>query len=476
MLPRPGRSSRLGFLAITLAVIVVIIIVVLYYQGGQQATPLGGSSTTRTGRLRRHDERKDRRNLTSARLHHSHQQKKTTNNLDPRQSQPPPTVPLNVAGNTRHACLVHIRQQHQDVLRPLLLGHPTMPNNDLVLVDPAYHSNVGDHMISVAEQVFLHGRSNASFIFECSYYQAGPWAPPCDEVIPAHGASSTTTPVALWHGGGNWGDLWRHMHDIRTASLTPLLQQGYRIVGMPQSLYFQDPSTAHANVVALRQAVATGLGVDGDKVHDDTALRQALGDRLVLTWREHESLEWAQTLYPFLTHVLLPDIAFQLGPYQATASKAGMARVDLVFLLRDDLESLYAAVRHRPGIRTLLAAQAPTRRFTFSIVDWTDRLDRFETTDYYFTETAIQLLDAGRVVICDRLHAAILAYLAGLPFVFVDQVSGKISKTFRVAMESHADCTRPALWERADNLTQAIAKAAVLWKQVTASSTILSTR
>jgi pyruvyl transferase EpsO len=332
-------------------------------------------------------------------------------------------------------------------------------------------------MISVAEQVLLQGLSNASFIFECSYYQAGPWAPPCDEVIAAHGAtassSSIASPVALWHGGGNWGDLWRHMHDIRTASLTPLLQRGYRIVGMPQSLYFQEPSAARANVHALRQAVAAGLGFDGDRRNDDTALRRVLGERLILTWREHESLERAQTLYPYLTHVLLPDIAFQLGPYQATESKVGMTRVDLVFLLRDDLESLYASVRDRPGIRTLLAAQAATRRFTFSIVDWTDRLDRFETTDYYFTETAVQLLDGGRVVICDRLHAAILAYLAGLPFVFVDQVSGKISKTFRLAMESHADCRRPALWERADNLTHAIALAAVLREQATASLSIL---
>jgi hypothetical protein len=63
-------------------------------------------------------------------------------------------------------------------------------------------------------------------------------------------------------------------------------------------------------------------------------------------------------------------------------------------------------------------------------------LDLFEPhQDIFFTKTAIELLSLGKVVVCDRLHAAILSYLVGLPFVYIDQVSGKITKTLSVAFQ-----------------------------------------
>ena len=134
---------------------------------------------------------------------------------------------------------------------------------------------------------------------------------------------------------------------------------------------------------------------------------------------------------------------------------------DLLVLLRDDHESLYAPQRNRRSFRDLLDAVPGASRLTFSIVDWKDRLDRFHSKDIFFTDTAIRLLASGRVVICDRLHAAILAYLAGLPFIYVDQISGKITKTLAVAMESggSACAQEGAQWASATNLTDAIRQA-----------------
>ena len=134
---------------------------------------------------------------------------------------------------------------------------------------------------------------------------------------------------------------------------------------------------------------------------------------------------------------------------------------DLLVLLRDDHESLYAPQRNRRAFRDLLDAVPGASRLTFSIVDWKDRLDRFHSKDIFFTDTAIRLLASGRVVVCDRLHAAILAYLAGLPFIYVDQISGKITKTLAVAMESggSACAQEGAQWASATNLTDAIRQA-----------------
>ncbi|KAL7579645.1 hypothetical protein ACA910_021797 [Epithemia clementina (nom. ined.)] len=472
-------------------------------------------------------------------------------------SPPPPPV--------RHICLQAIRQRHYDAFFPLFLDsddsihnhHNNINNNnneppqvqEILLVDPAYHPNVGDHMITVAEQALvqtywqwqrrqrttmqgMRGSSATSttpfsslYYHECSYYQAGSLVPPCRETIVGTGALSslpsffngTNHKIALWHGGGNWGDLWPKIQSLRTQSIPLLLgpRANYtRVVGMPQSLYFTKPDVQHDNALQWQREVLLLLSqfrreqrgntnnnnnnnIKADNDKDVHGLRH----RLILSWREHESFQLAQELYPFATNLLVPDIAFQLGPYydnnynnnhdnnrnnnnnripsRQRPEQQQQQDVDILFLLRDDHESIYASQRNRQSISTLLSSSSLSNvagqeeERSFSIVDWPDRLDRFENNNddddeqdheensssssrksksnnknnknpknFLFTETAIQLLKLGRVVICDRLHAAILAYLSGLSFVVLDQVSGKIDKTMRVAMESHVVCSQ----------------------------------
>ncbi len=68
------------------------------------------------------------------------------------------------------------------------------------------------------------------------------------------------------------------------------------------------------------------------------------------------------------------------------------------------------------------------------------------------------------MVVCDRLHAAILAYLPGLPSVYIDQVSGKITKTLGTAFDGMGDCMdgEKAMWAKAGSLEEALTKAAEL--------------
>mmetsp|Transcript_6244 Transcript_6244/g.12838 ORF Transcript_6244/g.12838 Transcript_6244/m.12838 type:complete len:529 (+) Transcript_6244:135-1721(+) len=420
---------------------------------------------------------------------HHYSNNKNQNWLNPKSSHPPQAMDLSQLllksdlpawQQNRYKCLQNIRQRQDQVMQQI----QQQQHVEVVLIDPAYHANVGDHMISVAEQSFLQKlqqhQSEQTIMKECSYFQAGPWAPPCSQLLKASRtlpATTTSKKLAVWHGGGNWGDLWDTIHHLRTQSMTLLLQYNYIIWGMPQSLYFGNPDAATSNTKQFRQAVVDGLMFmpPGNRQMSDRELETALHGRLFLTWREEESYRRAQQLYPYAKHIIMPDIAFQLGPYNASritamAKQEQQPQVDLLFFLRNDVESLYANVRNRQSIRQLLSQQLSriSARFTYSIVDWQDRLDRFEDTDYYFTDTAIQLLNSGKVLVCDRLHAAILAYLAGIPFVFVDQVSGKITKTFLVMQQGNGDdssCVQPAMWTRADNLTDAVPKAAFLWEE-----------
>lgn len=368
--------------------------------------------------------------------------KKHSNAVSPFTSIPPESIALS-AEDPRHACIAKMRNRHDDALY-----HYLSRADHLLLVDPAYHSNVGDHMITLGELQFLKPimAEHDIQLSQCSYIQAGEYVPPCESEIPRL-AKLHQHPVAIWHGGGNWGDLWRRAQEPRIASFALLASHGYTILTMPNSWFYKDTMLEQQDVEEIRNTFKLGLEQSGEK---DSKRR------FVFCWREEFSFRKGHELLPFATNLLVPDIAFQLGPYTPIRSRND-PMVDIILLLRDDHESVIAQ-RSRAEVRSLLNNLPNSHDVSFSIVDWNDRLSRFDSKDIFFTSTAIQLLSLGRIVVCDRLHAAILAYLIGVPFLYMDQVSGKITKTLTASMSGCADETQLD-WERASNLTVALATA-----------------
>lgn len=418
--------------------------------------------------------------------------KLTKSSMSPFDSHPPKFVALNGTSNIRHSCLEEIRNRRHSFYLPHIENA-----NHVLLVDPAYHSNVGDHMITIAELTLLQSRIEVlatRILSQCSYVQAHDFVPSCDVILqkevihpnevaiafptsPPIALSSSATDVrkrnqshqnkiALWHGGGNFGNLWATAQQARIQSIVLLLQANYTIIGMPNSWYYTNIAIESKDIKQLRENIIIGLGLKTTNVDtlSDAQLSFMAKSRIIWTWREHYSYEHAMKLLPYCTHELVPDIAFQLGPYRPVRSpwqieglpyrhESGTltkepATLDIVFLLRNDHESLFASVRNRRSIQSILDSIPGASQVSFSIVDWDDRLSRFQPnnpTDIYFTESAIQLLSMGTVLICDRLHAAILAYISDLSFIYLDQISGKIHKTFTVAMESGPNCQRSSV-------------------------------
>jgi exopolysaccharide biosynthesis predicted pyruvyltransferase EpsI len=334
-------------------------------------------------------------------------------------------------------------------------------NRRVLLVDPAYHGNVGDHMIALGELEFMKRFGYATESqSQCHYIQAGGFVPHCSGVIDKSNPTRVAQPLALWHGGGNWGDLWPRIQEPRINSFANLLEKNFTIIGMPQSFHYDDAGLEKREAEQMKSNIAKAMWSRGQdaSVLDTKEGRTQSMSRVVLTWREHESYEAALKRYPFVNNLMVPDIAFQLGPYAPMPPKEDdIPLLDIVVFLRDDRESTYMPQRNRQAINKILSSIDGGERISFSIVDWKDRLERFQSSDYFFTDTSIQLLSMGRVVICDRLHAAILSYLSGLPFVYINQSTGKISKTLRVAFDSWDGCKdgESAMWARADNLTHA---------------------
>jgi exopolysaccharide biosynthesis predicted pyruvyltransferase EpsI len=383
--------------------------------------------------------------------------------LRPEYSHPPDPIELYSGTKKesgiymRHKCIEKIRQRQSATLGPFM---DASDNRRVLLVDPAYHRNVGDHMITLGELEFIKRLGYATERqSQCHLVQAGEFVPDCNGVINQQNPAQVAQPLALWHGGGNWGDIW-DMQGPRIDSFVPLLENNFTIVSMPQSFHYGDRELEKRDAENLKSNIVQGMwswGQDASVLDTEEGRNRSMS-RVVFSWREHKSYRKALKRYPFVNNIIVPDIAFQLGPYAPMPPKEDdITLLDIVVLLRDDKESTYMPQRNKQAINEILSSVDGGDKISFSIVDWEDRLKRFQSMDYFFTDTSIQLLSMGRVVVCDRLHAAILAYLSGIPFVYVNQSTGKIGKTLRVAFDSWDGCDdgESAMWARADNLTHA---------------------
>mmetsp|Transcript_8039 Transcript_8039/g.22928 ORF Transcript_8039/g.22928 Transcript_8039/m.22928 type:complete len:525 (+) Transcript_8039:129-1703(+) len=365
----------------------------------------------------------------------------------------------------RHICIQGIREKHERSFQEVIGANVSY----ILLVDPAYHKNVGDHMLTRAEMDLMQRKDGWPFPpDECNYVQAIEHVlPNCSKVIvqpPQNGKNDpSSTKMALWHAGGNWGDLYGAIHKNRAPSFKLLLEHGYKIVGLPQSLHFGSTDAKDQDAQLIKENVELGLGLQteaGLSLDSKDGIDLAKS-RLSFMWRELESFEEAEKLYPYATNLAVPDIAFQLGPF-APIRKHPDKLVDIILFLRKDKESTVKKLRRNAdAIQGLL----PRPELTYKVVDWNDRLDIFGTHgDPYFTDTAIELLSLGKVVVCDRLHAAILSYLVGIPFVYIDQVTGKATKVLRVAFDGLDGCDegQEALWAKADSLQDALHQAVAM--------------
>lgn len=223
--------------------------------------------------------------------------------------------------------------------------------------------------------------------------------------------------VVLIHGGGNMGGLYGGPHDLQVRVLTTL--RDHRVVQLPQSLEFPDPQRREE----LRRAVGEH------------------GDVLVLA-RDARSLDrgTAELDCPV---VLSPDAAFGLGPLPRPTP------VEEVRVLRrqDKEQAPPDGGAPDPRARDWPAPAAlSARRLQRDGLAVLDRLSGRPVTGPLADRTAWTFWAAlarsnfrvgrqetgrGELLVTDRLHGHILACLAGVRHVVVNDGYGKIDAMWR---------------------------------------------
>ena len=214
-------------------------------------------------------------------------------------------------------------------------------------------------------------------------------------------------------GGGNFGDLWPQFHEFRVRLLKSFPDR--KIVQLPQSIHYLSPE----NLSEMKAAIVG---------HPD----------FTLFVRDSTSLHFARKNFDCPVF-LCPDMAYGIGPLSPTCGPmhevVALMRTDREAGVSNDIgsqlqeleetddwvrqkwrllrrESLMLSVGKRIGLLQALIMRSKERIFYRKAEREVQR--------------GVEILNRGRFVITDRLHAHILCVLIGKPHIVLDNSNGKV--------------------------------------------------
>jgi exopolysaccharide biosynthesis predicted pyruvyltransferase EpsI len=307
--------------------------------------------------------------------------------------------------------LAQLIDKIQDALRATLDGA-----DRVALVNFPNHGNPGDPAIWLGTRAALR-RLGVRVAYQCAWDTYSETA--LRRAVP-HG------PVLL-NGGGNFGDLYAGQQGLRERLLATL--RDLPLIQLPQSIHFRDP----ANLDRMRRLIADHGAV-------------------TLLVREHRSDTLAKGQFDAPVH-LVPDMAFGLGELP----RLGTQTVDVTWLHRVPGDPEYVdhgtpppgvssrvvewihELDHEPswrlGHRIARHANTALRRQAQRNPSWAERAWRplgvtFAPLSRGWLRRGLHVLGSGRVLVTDKLHGHVLALLAGIPHIVLDNGYGKVSGVY----------------------------------------------
>lgn len=290
--------------------------------------------------------------------------------------------------------------------------------DSVALVNFPNHNNPGDSAI------WLGARASLRRLGVRVRYQSA-W---CTYNADALRRALPDGPVLL-NGGGNFGDLYKGQQGLREQLLAEL--PGRRLIQLPQSIHFRE----QRNLDRVRRLVADH-------------------GQVTLMLREQHSFDFAGEQFDAQT-VLAPDCALALGALPAPEAAPD---VDVLWLHRLPGDPEYVdhgnlptdlpvrevewlrKVRPEPQWSTRARAARKANGWllprcrsdaTWSRRAWRPLAATFAPFGYGHVQRGLHIMARGRVLVTDKLHGHLMALLAGIPHVVLDNSYGKVSGTYQ---------------------------------------------
>ncbi len=310
------------------------------------------------------------------------------------------------------ALLAGLTSTFDDALRTALDG-----DTRVALVNFPNHNNPGDSAIWLGAKAALR-RLGVRVRYSCAW----------DTFDPAALAAAHPSGPILINGGGNFGDLYAGQQGLREKLLAD--QTHRHLIQLPQSIHFRE-----------------------QKNLDRVAGLVARHPHVTLMVRDEASRAFATEHFdaPVL---LAPDCAFALGHLDAPAPTAD-GRMLFLHRLRNDPEYVDHGIDPKsmpireiewlrrvepepewsPGarcareanrrLRARCAAGGRWRRY-----GWRPLGATFDPLGWGYVRRGLTILTSSQTLITDKLHGHIMAVLAGIPHIVLDNSYGKVSGTY----------------------------------------------
>lgn len=261
----------------------------------------------------------------------------------------------------------------------------------------AQYLNYGDHAIAWAEEQFLKKYFPGLDVVEISFSFYEFWPEKFEKAV-------KPGDVLLITGGGFMGDLWPHSQALinRIVRVFP----HNKTVIFPQTIYF------------------SSVGVD-NKIFQQTREIFLQHEDLWLFVREENSLRMATELFlPELADrcFLVPDIVISLPEQRFPVKRKGA-----LLVLRSDHERVIPLEAEKQITAFLEERQVPCRRALMMI----SHMEIPVALRKWFLKPKLRQYAKVRLVVTDRLHGMLFAYVTRTPCLVFDNVSKKVSGVHR---------------------------------------------
>ena len=252
-----------------------------------------------------------------------------------------------------------------------------------VMFNSPVYENLGDQAIFLAEEEYCN--ANGIRLFDC----AG-----ADRLIPLYARLTPKNCLVLISGGGNMGELWM-AEELKIRKIIRKFKKN-RIVIFPQTVYW--------NLNAE----------DGRKCFEESKACYGSHPDLTVFVREKTSLEFMQENMPEVKTLMVPDMTMILE------RRFDKKRNGILLCMRSDKEKTVTSEEQK-----LLEGSLRNRYKVYStdtcynrIVDPASRKD--------LLERKLERFASAELVITDRLHGMIFAYITHTPCIALDSLSHKI--------------------------------------------------
>lgn len=283
-----------------------------------------------------------------------------------------------------------IASRYFSIIRFIILGR----KKDYLLLCTPMHGNLGDQTIAIAEMEFLK-KENVSY-FEVT-------AENLDNMYDFYSKFSPPDQKIIIHGGGFLGSVWPK-EEYRFRKILEKFNKK-KIIVLPQTITFD---LSDVNDISFFK--------ESYKIYRNH-------NNIVFFLRDSNSVEFVKKFMPDLKYYYVPDIVLSF----IYRGKKAKKRENILFLKRHDIENKLS------DDENIIIKECINKKFPKSNFIYSDTcLDHpiFPKQRKKLIEKKLFDISSYKLIVTDRLHGMVFAYLTDTPCLALNNKNGKVKAVY----------------------------------------------